>query len=169
MKTKLIILTLLLSISSIMFGQDRPRPKDERIRGVMELSVEAVDIDNTLKKPMYPILPSFFEISENGDTTRIYNLFVKLPVGGSNSSGQSNAEFFKIKKAHWVEAAWVEVTKKGYKPVPPPKDVNNPPKNIGLIVFNWGIIESLPKKSELKNTSEEIVKNNNNYNKGKPF
>ena len=80
MKTKLIILTLLLSISSIMFGQDRPRPKDERIRGVMELSVEAVDIDNTLKRPMYPILPSFFEISENGDTTRIYNLFVKNAI-----------------------------------------------------------------------------------------
>ncbi len=148
MKTKLIILALLLSTCSVVFGQERPRPKDDRIRGIMELSIEAVDIDNTLKRPMYPILPSFFEVKENGDTARIYNLFVRLPVGGSNSSGQSNAEFFKVKKAHWVEAAWVEVTKKGYKPVTPPKDVNNPPKNVGLIVFNWGVLETLPEKEK---------------------
>lgn len=148
MKKQLIILALILSTCSIAFGQDRPRPKDQRIRGIMELSIEAIDVDNTLKRPMYPILPSFFEVNDKGDTTRIYNLFVKLPVGGSNSSGQANSEFFKVKKAHWVEAAWVEVSKKGYKPVSPPKDVNNPPKNVGLIVFNWGVIETLPEKGK---------------------
>lgn len=139
MKSKLIILSLLLSTCSVVFSQERPRPKDDRIRGIMELSVEVVDIDNTLKRPMYPILPSFFEISKNGDTTRIYNLFVKLPVAGSNSSGQSNSQFFSTTKAHWVEAYWVEVTKKGYKPVTPPSNPNNPPKNVALVVFNWGV------------------------------
>lgn len=148
MKTKLIILALLLSTCSVVFGQERPRPRDERIRGIMELSIQAVDIDNTLKRPMYTILPSFFEIDKKGDTVRIYNLFVRLPVGGSNSSGQSNADFFKFKKAHWIEAAWVEVTKKGYKSVTPPSDPNNPPKNVGLVIFNWGLIEPLPEKEK---------------------